>query len=325
MLNAKLKSRASWLVKLGMLSTCIFYFAYFVSFEEVISLIRVELFLAVLAVQSIFFVATCAVALRHSLLLGRGRATFGNCLKALLLSAGINLVTFGRISELVKLTYLRKNAGISLSTSSAALLVERLFDLLAVSVIGLIGVAGIFLENSYIPTLMAAIGGSGLLLVKPVAVYCHRLLGEKQGRLANFLCDTCLHIQTTLSRRNIVSVTGLTFFSWGSHFVGIWFFFFLLPDVSITWEQASLVFGAVIFAAAMPGLPAGIGVVQAAVTITLTSIGIDVDSAFTLSVALHVAEFLISALTAPVLLLTTSTGVGDLLSTVTKRRKETEA
>lgn len=215
MQNSNFKSRAGWLLKLGILSACIVYFAYFVSFEQVFALIRVELFLAVAAVQSLFFAATCAVALRHSVLLGRDRVTFGVCLKALLLSAGINLITFGRISELVKLTYLRKNAGISFPTSGAALLVERLFDLLAVSIIGLIGFTGIYLESSYVPTLMAVVGGAGLLLAKPAAVYGRHLIGDRQGRFAGFIRETCIHIQTTLSRRNIMSVSSLTFLSWG--------------------------------------------------------------------------------------------------------------
>ena len=96
------------------------------------------------------------------------------------------------------------------------------------------------------------------------------------------------------------------------HLVAIWIFFWLLPDYSLSPAEAALVFGAIIFAGALP-VPGGIGAVQAAVTFALTQIGIPFEESLVVSIVLHVAEVLISATCAPFILVTQPTGISDLL------------
>ncbi|MDB2364862.1 flippase-like domain-containing protein [Luminiphilus sp.] len=302
-------------LKLVLFGAAIWFLSTRISLD--ISLIRKavsrEMSVAILAVQPLLLAATLANALRHSLIISYPRARFRPCLSAILLSAGLNLVIPGRVTEIVKATYLQKQLSIPLSNGTAAIVIERLLDLCVVSAIGFLGVFGVYLSNSQPILLAFTLTTVGLVFLRPLSIYLLPRLQTKTGRIVNFLRGNFQHVAKMMTWRLHLSALLLTVLSWSIHFFAIWLFFLLLPSYSLSLAEAALVFGAIIFAGALPGLPGGIGAIQAAVTFSLIQIGIPLEQALVLSFALHASEILICATCAPFILFTQPTGIGDLL------------
>ena len=272
-----------------------------------------SLLTAALAIQPFLFAATLLNAFRHALLISYPRARLRPCVSAVLLSAGLNLLIPGRVTEIVKATYLQRQLSIPLSNGTAAIVIERLLDLCVVSAIGFVGIFGVYLSNSQPIFLLFLTTALCLICFRPLSIYLLPRLKSGNSRFHNFIKGNLQHVGETLTWRRHLSSLTLTVLSWSVHLVAIWIFFWLLPDYSLSPAEAALVFGAIIFAGALPGLPGGIGAVQAAVTFALTQIGIPFEESLVVSIVLHVAEVLISATCAPFILVTQPTGISDLL------------
>ncbi|WP_193370348.1 lysylphosphatidylglycerol synthase transmembrane domain-containing protein [Pelagibius marinus] len=320
-----LSKRASFSIKLLFVVIAAIYIAISIDWIAVWRSVSLNLIEAILISQVLFLSATCVIAFRHSILVRVPPAPFGNCLAAVLLSAGVNLVTPGRIAEVIKATYLRKVLKVPLANGTSAIAVERLFDVAAVSAIALAGFGGAVLENSQIFAAFLLLAFVGLLSIHKVAGLILRVTGKYEGRWVQFLRENCTHVITMLTKRRLGSVAGLTVTSWSLHFLAIWLFFALQSEVQLSLSQVALVFGAVLFAGAVPALPGGIGLIQVAVSMTLVAMDFPFSVALAQSIGLHIAEVLISAVSAPFLILLRPTGIRDLIGSISASRKEREA
>lgn len=283
-----------------------------VDFQEVWSALTPQTLVAILVMQVFLFTATLFVAYRHAILIRSPRAPIVVCLEAVVLSAGLNLVMPMRISEAIKATYLRKSLDIPLANGTAAIFVERLFDVAIVAAIALIGFVGVYFADP-LPLVLLFVGALvALSLVQPGSKFLVQGLEDRQGRFVAFVRDNAKHVVAILDRRKAITVAGLTVMSWGVHYFAVWLFFFVQPEYRLDPSQAAIVFGAIIFASAVPALPGGLGAIQAAVVLALTGMGFTFPQALALSIAIHIAEILISAIATPVLLLSKSTGLRDL-------------
>jgi len=282
--------------------------------DNLLQVMNGRIAVAILVMQIPLFGATLLNACRHSFLITSPRAPLKPCLAAILLSAGINLITPGRISEIVKATYLCKKLHLPLSNGTAAIMVERLFDVLIVSAIALIGFTGVYFGNTTIPTITLGIAISGLLLIKPISQRVMPFLSRRADRISVFLYCNFIHANANLRWRFSFATLLLTSLSWLLHYVAFWLFFAVQPGYDLDFSQAAMVFGALIYAGAVPALPGGIGMIQAAVTFCLTQIGIPLIEALALSLALHVSEVLISLVISPFILLSQPIGIRDLIN-----------
>ena len=113
--------------------------ASYLNYDVISRILTFQTLMAFLMMQVPLFVATCLNAYRHSLLVRAPPAPFYLCFIALLLAAGLNLIIPARLSELVKVSYLRQACGITLPSGITAIFVERLYDVLVVMTIALLG------------------------------------------------------------------------------------------------------------------------------------------------------------------------------------------
>lgn len=252
-------------------------------------------------------------AYRHAMLVSRPRAPLVPCLLAMSLAAGLNLVIPGRVSELIKATYLRQRLQVPLANGTAAIVVERLFDVLVVAMIGLYGVVGLYAPNAALLYVLLVLAIGGLLLLVPLSRLLLPWFEVRKARFWAFVADNCRHVLAVVKPRTCAMVLLLTVLSWGIHYFGVWLFFAVQPGYELNLWQAAIIFSTIMFAGAVPALPGGVGLIQAAVTLALVQMGFETGEALMLSIALHVAEILISALVAPVVLLVQPSGLVDLL------------
>lgn len=276
---------------------------------------------AICLIQFPLLLATLLNVKRHSILVRNPTAPFVTCFVAILLSAGLNLVIPGRISEFVKATYIRQKLNIPLANGVSAIVIERLMDVLIVASIGTFGVISVFLNDNNILTLMLIASIIALIFLRPIANALFHLTANHKNFVSRFIYENCSHVAKILSLKNSFLALLLSLLTWAIHCLAIWLFFLALPNYQLTLAEATLVFSAIIFAGAIPSLPGGIGVIQAAIVVVLTHLEIPFEEAIFLSFALHLAEILIAAMIAPIILISQSTGVGDLMKQISKSNK----
>ena len=258
---------------------------------------------AILLIQPLLLISTAIIAVRHSILVTVPRAPFLSCLAAVILSAGINLVIPGRIAEIVKATYLREKLNISLANGTAAIIVERLFDIFVVSLFTALGLVGIFTTS--IPFLVT-MSLAAMLALTLLHFMPEKLIGTVSGyknRIGQFFLKNLMHFSVITSSKITFVSLFLTILSWSIHCFAVWVFFWALPQISITPLEACLIFGALIIGGSIPAMPAGVGTVQASVSFVLVTLGFEFTDALLFSIAIHIAEIVISALVSPIILL----------------------
>jgi uncharacterized protein (TIRG00374 family) len=280
-----------------------------------------QTFSAICLIQFPLLLATLLNVKRHCILVRDPTAPFATCFAAILLSAGLNLVIPGRISEIVKATYIRQKLNIPLANGISAIVIERLMDVLIVACIGTFGVISVFLNDNNILTLMLMASITALIFLRPIANALFHLTANHKNFVSRFIYENCSHVEKILSLKNSFFALSLSLFSWTIHCFAIWLFFWSLTNYQITFAEATLVFSAIIFAGAIPSLPGGLGVIQAAIVLVLTHLEIPFEEALLLSFALHFAEILIAAVIAPIILILQPTGIGDLMKQISSLKK----
>lgn len=267
---------------------------------------------AVLLFQAPMLVGVLAYARRHAILVRTPPVPLRIALEAVLLSAMLNIVMPGRLSELVKATYLRKHIGVPMAHGLSAVLIERLLDVVIVGAIAATGVAALLRIESILVFLLPVIAFLALLVMRPVAAALIMPLSRRTGVAWNFLERQCRYIVEVVQGRIAVHALLLTIVSWLAHLAALYIFFKLVHTGSFSLTDVTLVFGAIVLAGAIPALPAGLGTFEAAVVLVLQNRGFEFNQALGIAVTLHIAELLPSAVLGPIVMLRRSMGIGEI-------------
>lgn len=273
-----------------------------------------DLLLAGLAMQPFMLAAIIVASYRHAVLARTPPVPLRFALVAVLLSGGLNVVMPGRIAELVRATYLRDRVGVRLSDALAAVVVERLYDLLMVSTIGLLGLGA--LTVGVAPTVVAipVLAVLGLLLAPALLPRLAGYFSRIGGHAGDFAAQFCRHLAMQTRLLSNLRVAALTVLNWTLFFGASAAFFELQPFRDIGFSQVAVVFAATCFAGAIPGLPAGLGAYQAAAVLVLGGFGFGFKEALAIGIVLHAGQLMISVAMLPILVSLNRTGVGQLMA-----------
>ena len=199
--------------------------------------------------------------------------------------------TPGKIGETIRSGLLKRH-GVPYSPSLAALLSERLSDLLAITALAAIGL------GHYPQTRPVAIAGVAIILVTLFLLAQHRLIGQllrwldaRAGRVVALL----RHVLTMLldarrchSPQLLVSGTSLSLAGWGAealafHFLLQW----LGADVSLAFSV--FVYAASTLAGALSFMPGGLGGTEAVMVALLLANGIPQGDAIAVTLVIRLA------------------------------------
>lgn len=197
----------------------------------------------------------------------------------------------GRVAEIVKITYLRKAIRISLHNGAAALIFERLLDIMALLFLGLLIVffTPSSLASKYINFQHLSVQNSAIIILGVILMLaCLGWLYFKGSKLIDVLYDLYMQIKTlsNVVMRKAFLIT-----------IGVWLLqlsacvlFFKYQTIAFVAPLTSIfVFVAINFAVAVPGPPAGIGLFQAATAAVLLVEGVSLDTGLILGVLLQIA------------------------------------
>ena len=212
--------------------------------------------------------------------------------KAIILCSGLNCIIPGRLSELIKPLYFKKNRNASLSVGLSSVMLERVTDLfLLMLAVAFLGGSGFELQWQTFGTVTA------LLFLGIVTLpYCHKIYGTILTQLLpwkrwrNLALNMLAHFTTCARSSKIWQALFFGALTWLSSFLSVYVFLAMAVDADLAKRAALEFLAATSLAYMIPGLPGGIGIYEAAGAFVLKRWGIPYDQGLLLSAAFHVAQ-----------------------------------
>jgi len=274
--------------------------------------INTTLFLYMIIVQAPLLLSLAAVTLRHAILVRTPRAPIWPTFKAVVLSVGLNLFLPGRISELLKATYLRDHARIALSKGMAAVFLERLIDLVIVG--GLAILSSGFLVGEGTRPFWLVVGGIVSLVLLILTPYLPWLVKRfapllPWRPLRDFVERFFVHASSKVRGGQAMAALALGLVSWLAGAAAIVLFLQLAGSVPLSVGAALAIFVATTLGGAVAALPGGLGTYEAAAVLALTGFGYGFEEAVVLAFAMHAIQFVFTLPGALVILTVERIGV----------------
>jgi uncharacterized membrane protein YbhN (UPF0104 family) len=271
---------------------------------------------AALTVQPLILLGLVVQSKRHILLVGEPKVPLSMAFKAMALSLGLNLLLPGRLSEVLKATYLRDHAGVPLSVGMSAVVLERTVDLLIVAALGSLGLALFIAGVDYKMVLIFGTVGATILLVAFFARDSMLRLARALPwlRLASFAEQAYLHFAATVRTVAFFKALALGVIGWGIAYANILVFLQLASSIPIGFSGALLVFVFTTIGGAVPVLPGGLGTYEVAGVLALRSLGYPFDEAIAVVIALHGTQLVMTFVLAVAVMLTERIGLSSLIA-----------
>ena len=271
---------------------------------------------AAIAIQPVIMLAYVALAVRHVGLVGLPRVPVFKSFKAMVLAQGLNLIVPGRLSELIKGTYLRDHAGVPLSVGMSAVVLERTIDMLILAGLGALGLLLFSNAVDYRAVLVFSVLGAVAL---GFAFHARSLVVRlvwmvPSQRVAGFLERAYLHLHATVRTVAFPKAFGWGLVGWGTSYCGILLFLFLATGFKLQFSAALLLFVFTTIGAAVPIMPGGLGTYEAAGVLALRSAGFEFGEALALVISLHAAQLVFPFTVAWLILLTERVGLAKFLA-----------
>lgn len=271
--------------------------------QQALERIDARFVVALLAAQLPLLLAQLLMAVRLRSIVSLPAAGFRHCLQAGLLAQAGDVVLPARLSELLRAGYLRQMANVPFSAGLAAIVVERIADIVTVAML-IVAAAFLVIEADATFFVVSALG-LGLALValpvltpwldralryvpiKPLAAFASRLLHEvvqrqRDGRFWRALVPTLA-----------IWLLGL---------IATWAFFAvagLFADARLNRPVVTvvvMVFVLTTIGNAVALLPGSLGTYEAGVVVALGACGIPFEESLPLAFGLHVAHLFIGVL-----------------------------
>ncbi len=178
-------------------------------------------------------------------------------------------VTPGKLGELVKAVLLREAAGAPVERTAPVVVAERVTDLVALVILGIVGVAAYGVARSMV-VVAAVVTGVGLAVLAS-----RRLAGgvialvariPRVGRIAPRLYEAYRHMGTLVRPRPLAWATALGIAAWLCECMGFALICRGFPGADVPLGLATLIYAATTVAGALSFLPGGLLVTEASMT-----------------------------------------------------------
>ncbi len=284
------------------------------NFRDLSSHLNARLLVGMLAAQPFLFLGIAMMAMRFAVLASTPALPFFPTFKSMLLAIGLNALLPGRLSELLKVTYLRDNAGLSMTSGMAALFLERMIDVIVLGLLALASISLLVLDSTA-PTIALMVVAVVMLGALPVfepqfAALARRLpWAALRSTAERFLSHLSGRVRDRLFYRAFVFGVAAWLLSWASVVIVV----HLAGSIPIGLLGGLTVFVFTTFGSALPALPGGFGTYEAAAVIALKGFGYGFDEALALALAIHVSQLLGTLGVALLIVFTERIGLATLL------------
>jgi len=250
----------------------------------------------ILMVQPIVLVGVSIIAIRFSTLVGKPKPRFTHTFEAIILSYGFNNFIPGRISELLKATYLKDRAGIPIRISLAAIFLERMMDIVILCTLGLIAIIlSLLYANLFVLIVPLAVVLIILISLPRFEQFLVNLISHMPWKILKaFLGDFISQSSSCLKEGNfsIAAIFGLA--GWAVSLVTVAFLLNLAGNIPIGPVGVLKVFVATTIGMAIPAIPGGFGTYEAGGVFVLTGFGYNLEEALAIAITLHFSQIITS-------------------------------
>jgi hypothetical protein len=309
-------------LRLGLVALLLALLYWQVDLPLVLDYLEPGLLIAAMAIQPTVAIVFILGALRLRLLLGAGSVRFSTVMKALLLSNGMNLLLPGRLSELLKVTYLRDHAGTPASAGLAAVFLERLIDVIILGLLALVGVS-LALADPGPGFAVLTVAAVAVLLALPrlerIVPLAVRILPGAWVREG--VIRISAHLAARVKDYTVFGALGYGACMWLVSLANAYVFLRVCGDSSIGLHGALVVFVLSIVGGAIPALPGGFGTYEAAVVFALKGYGYTLEEALPIALALHASQLVIGFSGALAIAATESLGIRALSAQIAEVTK----
>lgn len=261
--------------------------------------------------QPLILLCFVLVAIRLMFLVGNSSASFSFVFKAVVLGTGLNTVLPGRLSEIVKLSYLKKSLNLQMSACFAAVFLERLIDIIIVGTLGMATVGYVFFELNSINVFLFP--SSAILFVFFIPLLQRRIglldLKAKRNALLSFLLLSLYFASKKIKNRAFLKGLVIGTAAWSFNFLSVVYFFFMANESYMGLEGALVVLIAIVIGGAVPVLPGGFGTFETAAVFVLVRYGYSYEKALAMAISLHLCCILLPFIGALIILLREQIGV----------------
>ena len=284
------------------------------NYSDLVSHLTPSLLVGMLAAQPFLFLSIAMMAMRFAVLASTPAMPFFPTFKSMLLAIGLNALLPGRLSELLKVTYLRDHAGLSMTSGMAALFLERLIDVIVLGLLTLASISLLVLDATGVTIALMGVAIAVLAALpvfeKQFAGLARRLPWAAVRTLAGrFLSQLSGRVRDRLFYRAFLFGLAAWVLSWASVVIVV----HLAGSIPIGLLGGLTVFVFTTFGSALPALPGGFGTYEAAAVIALKGFGYGFDEALALALAIHVSQLLGTLGVALLIVFTERIGLATLL------------
>lgn len=293
---------------------------WYVTTNAAFSALKVEFLNAIVIAQIPMALAWLFLGVRLRIIIGTS-ASYTNTTKAVLICQGADLVLPWRLSEVVKVCYLASKINKPISEMTAAIVVERVIDVILLGALTVVGTASHFSETEQTSSIII-IAGFAIVGVFAAPIILPRLelilarlpsfrFKEHAMRFLNYLKN---YMQTERFFLAVLPGIGVWFFA----YLGALAFFHMLSAhesiPSLNAIQVFIIFVASSLGAALAVLPAGIGTFEAATALALTAFGLPFEVGVVVGAGLHIANIALGVLGTIILLAVDKLAIVDSIT-----------
>ncbi len=276
---------------------------------------------AIVAVQPLQFLIIGFLAVRFSLLTQEHTKSFSHFYRGYLLSIGMNVFIPGKLSEVLKVSYLREYAEIPASRTISAVFLERITDVLILGIVVILGLGTIWIDinRNVVFLMLIALILFLVLLPKIELTLVHWLDHSSANRFITLFKDSLSEAAARIRGKSFFVAMGLGVASWLLSFLMTLTVLKIIHGANMSITDALLVFSAMALGRAIPGLPGGLGTFEAAVVLSMTHIGFGVSESVASALALHASQLVVVTIASLAIVGTSGTGLKTLLQAIVKK------
>lgn len=286
-----------------------------------------QMLYAILAVQPLVLAVFIPLGWRFRMLTGHDELKLRDTTTATIIAMGFNLVLPGRISEFLKISYLRKHGGLSPSTGFSALFLERVGDVVIFAAGSLISLNFLFFGANVIAlaSSLAVVVLAVLLLPyleHHLAAFVARLPGL---HLKAFLIKVITHAVQQIRDGRLYASLGAGMVAWVMSYLCVPLFLNVAGIHDLGMMGGLAIFIAATIGAAIPALPGGLGTFEAGAVLVLMHYGYGLEQSIAIAVALHISHAVGVFLVAFALGMRHGAGVSGLIEELRNLRRDAQA
>lgn len=291
----------------------------YIDWGQVLSQVETNHLVAFLLSQPLQILAIFLLSFRFLLLSNSEVRNLKHILHGYILSVGMNTFIVGRLSEVLKISYPMRAAGLKAASLTAAIIVEKFMDLFFLALFVALGFGSTWISiNQEFLFLVLVVSVLALPLFVKILHKGIRRFDARNVKSKTLAWAIGVSESIWLITNNVKFIYSaiITSIAWLASFGLVVTILYTLFPERMTMSIFLLVFSAMTLGRVIPGLPGSIGTFEAAIVLALTSQGYTFSESIAAAILIHVSQAGFVTVLALAIFASEGAGLRSLLSEI---------